>query len=124
MEKDISLENISLIVTSQILLQNTNLKISDKHKYGLIGHNGSGKTTLMKNIMKNKQFKIPKGIDRLYVEQEVASDPKKTVFETVLEANRERILLLKKLADLEKKLENSHEYLDDYNKMLIKMNLK
>ena len=60
---DISISNFSLQINGLDLLTNTDLKISQGFKYGLIGHNGSGKSILLKYISnpeftKNYKFDI------------------------------------------------------------------
>lgn len=45
--KDLILENISLVIAGKTLLENTNLKLAYGRKYGLVGRNGIGKTCLM-----------------------------------------------------------------------------
>lgn len=102
--KDISIDNIKVEVPNKVLLDNTKLKLAYGHKYGLIGYNGTGKTTLLKQIYKRK-LPIPTNIDIYCVEQEEFGDTNKTVFETVISANRKRLKLLKKYEELEKQLE-------------------
>lgn len=81
-------QNITINVPSMRLLENTELVISNKNRYGLIGFNGSGKSTLLKFILK-----LP-DIDVHMIDQEV---PMSTVSVTqyVLESNHDRINLLK-----------------------------
>ena len=104
--KDISIEDVKLTVPNKTLLENTKLKIAYGHKYGLIGYNGCGKSTLLNHVAKRK-FNIPENIDIYCVKQEEFSDPNKSVFETVISANRKRLKLVKKYDALEKQLEET-----------------
>jgi ATPase subunit of ABC transporter with duplicated ATPase domains len=45
--KDLVLENISLVIAGKALLESTNVKMAYGKKYGLVGRNGIGKTCLM-----------------------------------------------------------------------------
>jgi len=118
--KDISIENVKLTIPNKTLLEDTKLIIAYGRKYGLIGYNGSGKSTLLHHIAKRK-FDIPKNIDIYHVEQEEFSDPNKSVFETVIAANRKRMKLMKKYDELEKQLEtidNIEEITDKMGKII------
>lgn len=52
MEKEamISIENLNKQFKNQLVLNNINVKFSNRHIYGIIGRNGSGKTVLLKCI--------------------------------------------------------------------------
>lgn len=118
--KDINILNISINAYKKDLLIDTDLKIVNQYKYGLIGKNGIGKSTLLKHMVERK-FPISEKIDILYVEQEIdATD--KTVLETVMEAHQERLNLIKRQKELEKKLDEdenpSDEILNEYNEVL------
>lgn len=111
---DIILENIKVVVPNKVLLQNTSLKVVKGRKYALIGRNGVGKTTLLKQIA-TRILPVPKHIDIYYVEQESISSTEKTVYETVISANRKRLKLLKELEELESDLSNEkslHRYVE------------
>jgi len=68
---DLVLDKVTLIVGGRNLLENTKLKLTFGHKYGLIGRNGIGKTCLMNALACGEFDKIPDHIQILLVEQEV-----------------------------------------------------
>lgn len=103
--KDISVYNLSVRVPGKTLIKDSVFKLSHGHRYGLIGINGSGKSTLLRQIATN-EIKIPKNIDKYYVEQEVEASDKDTLYETVIKANTKRSTLLKEQRTLENKLES------------------
>jgi ATP-binding cassette subfamily F protein 1 len=109
--------NINLQVTGKTLLLDTDLIINKGSKYALIGYNGTGKTSLLKEIQK-KNWGIPLNTDIFYVEQEVEADPNITVVDMVIQANKERSLLMTHYNSLKNIIENSESsYSDeDYEK--------
>ncbi|AYV78352.1 MAG: uncharacterized protein Edafosvirus10_27 [Edafosvirus sp.] len=126
---NIVLKNINVQVPNKTLIHNSDLIISNKHKYGLIGRNGSGKTTLLKFI-KDRKFIIPKGepdipkdISIYYVQQEIEVSSTKTVLQTILESNIERQKLIEKQEELEKLLEKNMKYLKQYEDISNQLNL-
>ena len=127
---NIIIENITVGVTNKQLINNSDLRITNQNKYGLIGRNGSGKTTLLRWIS-DRKFDIPNEIDILYVEQEVKADKIKTVFQTVIEANKERYVLMKRTITLKKMIDSdkgdklSDKIYEEYNEAhqkLLQMN--
>ena len=114
--KDISIENVNLSVPNKQLLVNTKLKIAYGRKYALIGHNGLGKSTLLKQI-NDKIIPVPSNIDIFYVDQEIDFDGDETIYNTVLNANRKRTKLMKKLNDLEDNLDDDKQ-VEEYNQTL------
>jgi len=91
---NIRLNNITIAVPGQTLIQNCTITLSYGTKYGLVGRNGSGKTTLMKHIIdRTEGFEIPKHLSILLVEQEVVGEDISAI-ESVLKADREREWLL------------------------------
>jgi len=96
----IKLEEFSLSFGSLLLLENTSLTLAFGHRYGLIGPNGTGKSTLLRNIAQRTLKGIPKNIQILYVEQEVDGTDK-TPLESVIEADEERLKLLREQQELE-----------------------
>jgi len=75
------------------LITNATVTLVYGRKYGLVGRNGSGKTTLLRAISQ-RQLEVPRGLQILHVEQEVAGDDT-TVIDSVLAADVERSQLLK-----------------------------
>ena len=73
------------------LLKNINLAFYPGAKIGLLGRNGAGKSTLMKIMAGiDKEYdgeaRLADGYTAGYLEQEPKLDPKKTVFENVMDA--------------------------------------
>lgn len=91
--KDIKLENVSITVGHNRLLDRASVQFVYGRRYGLIGRNGSGKTTLLRHIADYELEGVPKGLQILHVEQEVVGD-EASVLDTVLAADRERVELL------------------------------
>src|SRR5689334_14739326 len=90
MSKNIHVNNITITIPGKTLIHNSNLSLAYQNKYGLMGRNGSGKTTLLKHIFK-KELGIPKDFPVYYVGQEEEKvDADKTVYQVVLEANKEK----------------------------------
>lgn len=115
--KDIHIEKIKIAYEGKTLLQETDLKIVDKRKYGIIGPNGSGKTTLLRHIA-NRELPIPENIKILYVEQEIeATDD--TALEAVIKSDTERLELLAEEARLkELAKENTDEGVEANEKLI------
>jgi len=121
-QKDISIENISVTVPGKTLIQDTNLKIGNGRKYGLIGRNGIGKSIFLKHIVE-RIIPIQNNIDIFYVKQELEFDKDKTIFQIVLEANRKRNKLMNKIDKLNELMENdsyenNDDILNEYNKTM------
>lgn len=66
---------------------------------GLIGRNGTGKTTLLRHMAMHAIDGIPKNLQILHVEQEVAGD-NTTALQCVLNTDIERTQLLEEEARL------------------------
>lgn len=96
--------SIDIRVPGTILIANSELKIAQQQRYGLVGYNGSGKTTLLKHVHSQLSQYV------LYVDQEVSAT-NKSVFHTVLEANAMRENLFNKLKD------TSQLSLEQYNQV-------
>ena len=92
---------LTLIIGSNLLLENTTLRLVRGRKYGLVGRNGIGKTCLINAISRSEFEKFPEGIHILQVEQEVEGD-EKTILEHILDCDVERKQLLSELEELEK----------------------
>lgn len=88
----------------QILIQNSELRLVQGRRYGLIGKNGIGKTCLLNEIVGKKIPEFPNQLDVHLVKQEVPQD-EKTVLEYVMASDRQK----QKLEALEEKLMDAME---------------
>ncbi|KAF8386346.1 abcf-1 [Pristionchus pacificus] len=102
-ELDIKVENFDIQAQGRQLFSKADLIISHGRRYGLVGPNGMGKTTLLKHIGARK-LPIPKTIDLLYCEQEIAVDATSAI-DTVVKSDKHRLKLLEEQDALTKKLE-------------------
>eukprot|EP01088_Endostelium_zonatum_P014424 TRINITY_DN3179_c0_g1_i1.p1 TRINITY_DN3179_c0_g1~~TRINITY_DN3179_c0_g1_i1.p1 ORF type:complete len:751 (+),score=276.32 TRINITY_DN3179_c0_g1_i1:132-2384(+) len=112
----VKLDNINLEFSGKHLLEDTSMTLAFGHRYGLVGPNGSGKSTLMRALGRREIGGIPKNIQVLYVEQEVEGAPDKSALDMVVEADTERLELLKTQKELEAKrieVEAKDEYDED-----------
>jgi len=116
---DIKIEGFSIQANGKDLFKNANLTIVAGRKYGLVGPNGKGKTTLLRHIALRK-LRIPSYIDILYCEQEVKANETPAI-ESVLNADENRLKLLTKRKDLERRLENSDEDIESIQEELSKV---
>ena len=67
-KNDIILPNVQLIAGGQHLLEDTQLRLVQGRKYGLVGRNGIGKTTLINAICRKELEGFPQDIHILQVE--------------------------------------------------------
>ncbi len=123
----ISVRNLNKYYGSTPVLLDLNFEIKDDEKIGIVGKNGSGKTTLF-NILSGKldydggDISLPKGASMGIIDQIPSFNPDFTV-EDVLKSAFLRISELKEKAQLlERKMaEGDHEVLDEYSKVLEKI---
>jgi ATP-binding cassette subfamily F protein 3 len=106
-EKDIHMRNVSLSLDNgTALLDDGELKLAHKRRYGLVGKNGVGKTTLLKAIAAFEIEGMPRHHRILHVRQEIrAAGGDISVLQAVMEADVERNTLLEEEKTLVKKLE-------------------
>ncbi|GLT52087.1 hypothetical protein SLA2020_254490 [Shorea laevis] len=97
--RDITVENFSVSARGKELLKNASAKISHGKRYGLVGPNGTGKSTLLK-LLAWRKIPVPKNIDVLLVEQEVAGDDR-SALQAVVSANEELVKLRVEVAALQ-----------------------
>jgi ATP-binding cassette, subfamily F, member 3 len=83
----------------QLLLDDSNLKLSKGRKYGLIGRNGSGKSTLLRAIEEYEIDDIPKDMQIMHIEQEVSGEDISAI-DLLLRTDTEREKLIKEEAAL------------------------
>lgn len=113
---DIRVEGVDLEVPGKVLLSQADFILGRGRKYGLIGRNGIGKTTLLYAIIR-KEFKGLESMPQtLLVEQEVQGD-ERTVLETILATDRERLALLEEEAKLLESEEESDRLTEIYKKL-------
>lgn len=106
LSKDIDLKTVNITAGVKDLLIDSELKLFENVKYGVIGPNGCGKTTLLKCIGYKKIPGIASNLRTLYVEQIGIENENVSVLETVLGFDRERIDLLKQQSILENALDS------------------
>jgi ATP-binding cassette ChvD family protein len=97
------------------LLKNINLAFYPGAKIGLLGRNGAGKSTLMKIMAGidrdyDGEARLADGYTAGYLEQEPKLDPKKTVFENVMDAVDHSRAVLRRFEEINVRL---GEPLDD-----------
>eukprot|EP00587_Corethron_hystrix_P002761 CAMPEP_0113302490 /NCGR_PEP_ID=MMETSP0010_2-20120614/3283_1 /TAXON_ID=216773 ORGANISM="Corethron hystrix, Strain 308" /NCGR_SAMPLE_ID=MMETSP0010_2 /ASSEMBLY_ACC=CAM_ASM_000155 /LENGTH=758 /DNA_ID=CAMNT_0000156293 /DNA_START=133 /DNA_END=2406 /DNA_ORIENTATION=+ /assembly_acc=CAM_ASM_000155 len=97
---DISLDNGTPI------LENAELKLAYRRRYGLVGKNGVGKTTLLKAIAAMEVEGFPRHLRVLHVRQEVRGSDR-SVLQTVLDADVERKSLLDEEKDILGRMEKN-----------------
>ncbi len=68
---DVSLEGVTLAYESNMLLERSRLRVTQNHRYALIGKNGCGKTTLLKRLARGMVPGWPLAMRCGYVEQEL-----------------------------------------------------
>uniref|UniRef100_K3ZZP5 ABC transporter domain-containing protein n=1 Tax=Setaria italica TaxID=4555 RepID=K3ZZP5_SETIT len=85
--RDIVLENFSVSAAGVKLFDGASLRISHGQRYGFVGPNGKGKSTLLK-LLAWQRLPVPRNIDVLLVEQEVAGDSRPAI-EAVIQADDE-----------------------------------
>jgi len=71
---DIKVHKFTVFMGGKALFKDASLTLAHGHRYGLVGWNGTGKSTLLHNLASREgDFRIPKHIDILLVEQEVVA---------------------------------------------------
>lgn len=106
--------NIDICVPNKTLIDNSELKIIHKHKYGLIGKNGSGKSTLLQYIQNN----FEKNMTIFLVGQEFNFDSNKCIYDIVSDANFKRIKLEEQINKLEPLIESDEVAFEAYGKLV------
>nr|CAD1817029.1 unnamed protein product [Ananas comosus var. bracteatus] len=96
--RDVVVENFSVSARGKELLKNASVRISHGRRYGLVGPNGKGKSTLLK-LLAWRKIPVPRNIDVLLVEQEVAADDRPAL-DAVVSADLELVRLRQEAAAL------------------------
>jgi len=69
---DIHIHKFTIFMGGKALFKDASLTLTHGHRYGLVGYNGTGKSTLLHHLAAREgDFKVPRHIDMLLVEQEV-----------------------------------------------------
>eukprot|EP00581_Thalassiosira_minuscula_P015132 CAMPEP_0183714128 /NCGR_PEP_ID=MMETSP0737-20130205/8777_1 /TAXON_ID=385413 /ORGANISM="Thalassiosira miniscula, Strain CCMP1093" /LENGTH=806 /DNA_ID=CAMNT_0025943033 /DNA_START=27 /DNA_END=2447 /DNA_ORIENTATION=+ len=106
-EKDIHVRNVSLSLDNGTpLLDDGELKLAHRRRYGLVGKNGVGKTTLLKAIAAFDVEGMPRHHRILHVRQEIrAAGGDISVLRAVMDADIERNTLIEEEKELLARLE-------------------
>jgi len=120
--KSVSIGDFSMMdpAGGRFLLHKTDLKITEGHKYGLVGLNGSGKTTLLRKIAGYDIEHFPRHIRILHVKQEQAVDDR-PVMQSVLESDELRYQMKaeeERLNKLMEEAEGNEKEQDNLDKVL------
>ncbi|MBT3382264.1 MAG: ATP-binding cassette domain-containing protein [Prolixibacteraceae bacterium] len=111
----ISLDKINLNFGGFELFKKVSFLINQKDRIGLIGKNGGGKTTLLKIITgienpTSGRVSIPKDINIGYLPQQMKLTNSHTLKEETVLAFEKLIKLQKRIAQLNKEVENNKDY--------------
>lgn len=119
----LSIENGSVTIKGETILENIDFTINSLDHIGITGRNGSGKTTLLKAIIDNSM--LEDGYDTLKIEkfgnfkigylEQVQINDNKTMFEELISCYSELLNLEKKLNDLENNLTSDKNIMDYSN---------
>ena len=105
---DLNLDQVSVEVGGQELIEDCALTLARGRRYGLVGRNGTGKTSLLRLLCQPTEHTGIKGIPRncqiLHVAQEVRGE-QTTVLESVLDCDVERKELLERERELLRRAE-------------------
>ena len=114
-------ENVLIQVNGKNLINESELSINSNTKYFLVGHNVCGKTTLLNYIYSN----LKDTTDILLIEQDIKITSEQTIYDFILDANKELHEKYIKYRDLETietttdeqfaELTQIQEYLNQHN---------
>ncbi|MBN2173587.1 MAG: ATP-binding cassette domain-containing protein [Bacteroidales bacterium] len=123
----ISVNNLSIHFTGSDLFSNVSFLINNRDRIGLVGKNGSGKTTLL-NIIAGKlvpqqgEVIIPTGTRTGYLEQEMDTGSRVSIFQEALTAFSETRKLEKKIQKLTGEISRRTDYeSDEYHQLIQKL---
>lgn len=111
----VSVNNVSLLFGSFVLLDEVSFLITRQERIGLTGRNGAGKTTLMKIIASLQEptsgaVERPRGMTIGYLEQQMKVSDTTTVLEETLTAFTELRSLEQEITDITKEITDRTDY--------------
>lgn len=114
----ISLENIGIHFPQGYLFSNVNLQINKGDRIGLTGKNGAGKSTLLKVISENEkasegQLHKQKNINIGFLNQDILINSDKNLYKYIFDSNELINKQLKRIEEINGKLESSTDYESD-----------
>lgn len=118
------MKGLSKAINGNQILKETWLSFLPGAKIGIIGHNGAGKSTLLKIMAGiDKEYDgeafVAEGVKVGYLPQEPQLDPKKNVFENIMDGLAEKKALLDEFNEVSSKF--AEEMIDDeMNDLLMK----
>jgi len=98
LSRDLKIDNFSLSLHGQVLVEDTRLELNYGRRYGLLGLNGTGKSSLLTCLGK-REAPIPDHISIYHLDKEVAASDK-TAMESVIEDLESERLHLEKEAEV------------------------
>ncbi|MCG8697470.1 MAG: ATP-binding cassette domain-containing protein [Bacteroidales bacterium] len=126
----ISVENISLQFTGQVIFDSVTFMIKPGDRIGLVGKNGAGKTTLLK-LLVNEQLPdsgkvvLPGNLTVGYLPQHLNVDDSKTVFDEAYTAFSELTHLENEISRLNEEIASRTDYeSQDYMEMVERVSEK
>jgi ATP-binding cassette subfamily F protein 3 len=111
----ISVNNLSIHFTGTDLFSNASFLINDRDRIGLVGKNGSGKTTLLNIIAgylvpQEGEVVIPGNTTIGFLQQEMETHSRKSIFDEALTAFAETLKLEEKIHDLTREISERTDY--------------
>mmetsp|Transcript_21095 Transcript_21095/g.42235 ORF Transcript_21095/g.42235 Transcript_21095/m.42235 type:complete len:755 (+) Transcript_21095:293-2557(+) len=104
-DRDVQVRNVTVSLDNGTpILEDAELKLAYRRRYGLVGKNGVGKTTLLKAIAAMEVEGFPQHLRVLHVRQEVRGSDR-SVLATVLTADVERSTLITEEKEILDRLE-------------------
>ncbi|XP_074659033.1 ATP-binding cassette sub-family F member 2-like [Tubulanus polymorphus] len=118
--RDLRIEKLTMRFHGVELLTETTLTLNCGRRYGLIGFNGCGKSSLLA-ALGNNEIPIPDHVDVFHLKREMPPSDK-TALETVMEVDKERIILEKEMEELIiRGDDDAHERIQDVTERLEEM---
>jgi ATPase subunit of ABC transporter with duplicated ATPase domains len=107
----ISLPSAGGVNNSNDIVRNTTIDIARGHRYGLMGRNGVGKSSLLRALYRSEIPGMPQGMRIVLVDQQVSGRDDASALQVLMEADADRVRLLKEQEDLEQKMDQHSEEL-------------